>query len=205
MLKPSVARQENGGKFSSFLPQIVMVDERWKPVSGYEGLYEVSDLGRVRRLPRFQVIKDRLGNSCHRLLKGMEIRPIITDRYLCVNLWRDGKGKTTRINILVCETFNGSRPLGKDCALHGNGDRFDNRATNLRWGDHLDNAVDREAHGNTAKGERQHSARLTESLVRSIRERVAAGEQMASIAREVGVNKSSIQAAVHRRSWGHVG
>lgn len=185
---------------STSLPEI------WKPVAGYEGLYEVSDHGRVRRLPRFQSVRNKWGGLSHRLLAGHILHPTPSGNrgYLALNLWRDGKARMTRVNILVCETFNGARPEGKPLALHCDGDKSNNRAANLRWGDDADNAADREAHGRTTKGERQHSARLTAKTVSAIRKRVAAGESMASLAREIGVNKSSVQAVVHRRSWKHI-
>lgn len=185
-------------------PQSTVAAEQWKPVAGYEGLYEVSDLGRVRRLPRFQVLNDRWGKPFHRLLSGMMLNPTLTDRYLCVNLRKEGKGHTTRLNILVCSHFNGAKPTADACALHNNGDRFDNRAVNLRWGSHLENAADREAHGRTAKGERQHSARLTASDVQDIRRQVAAGTTMADASRLYGVHKGTVRNIVLRTTWAHV-
>lgn len=180
--------------------------EHWKSVADYEGLYEVSDLGRVRRLARFQLLGNRWGTLSSRFLPEQILQPVRSGNrgYLSVGLWKDGQSRLTRVNVLVCETFHGPRPAGQPCALHTNGDQDDNRAPNLRWGSDKDNACDRERHGRTAKGERQHSARLTAPLVRTIRARAANGERIAPIAREFGVHPSSIHAAVKRETWKHV-
>lgn len=180
--------------------------EVWKPVANHEELYEVSNLGRVRRLSRVQYRRNRWGTESRYLLPEQILSPTQTStgRYLTVNLWKDGQNQTVRLNILVCQTFHGPAPQEKPFALHNNGDSFNNRATNLRWGDIFDNMADRTAHGRTVRGERQHSARLTACLVRSIRQRASNGERIAPIAREIGVHPSSIHAVVKRETWKHV-
>ena len=90
--------------------------ERWAPVVGHEGKYEVSDLGRVRSVDRAIQTK---------LLKPGRM----STGYLSVAL---GRGNSVMVQWMVLEAFVGPRPDLHD-ADHINRTRDDNRLTNLRW------------------------------------------------------------------------
>ena len=78
--------------------------EEWKDVVGYEGLYEVSNLGRVRSLDR--ETKDTIGRK--RKYKGQLLNPTISNNgngYLRVRLSEDGKRTDFRVHRLVAEAF----------------------------------------------------------------------------------------------------
>lgn len=127
--------------------------ERWLPVHGFEGRYEVSDLGRVRSLDRVQVKSD--GRTC--TIKG-RIRSLSRSGrgdYLTVSLKVDGRTVTRFVHRLVAEAFLGPRPPGLECC-HGNGDGHDNRLENLRWGSHGENVQDTVAHGRHNKASATH-------------------------------------------------
>ena len=79
-----------------------MKKEYWRPVVGYEGLYEVSNFGRVRSLDRW--VKGRNGSV--RLCKGRILKPFTTKNgYLKVSLCKNGKVKTFKVHRLVVEAF----------------------------------------------------------------------------------------------------
>lgn len=115
-------------------------DEQWRPVVGYEGLYEVSDLGRVRSLGRIDVL-GRL--RAPRLLKLQRD----TEGYLKAVLSPEGmnglaaKTVQRRVNVLVLEAFVGPRPTGHD-SCHENDVPDDNRLSNLSWGTRAENIAD---------------------------------------------------------------
>lgn len=93
--------------------------ETFKPVRGYEGLYEVSDYGCVRSL-------DYNGTGKRKVMK-----PKKNKGYRQVELWRDGNSKTFSVHRLVWEAFNGTIPDGMQID-HVNGVRDDNSLANLR-------------------------------------------------------------------------
>lgn len=124
--------------------------EKWKPVVGYEGAYEVSDLGRVRSVDR-QVWNGRVWHS-----KSGRTLSVFRGNYSKVRLKVNGDAKTRNVHTLVAEAFIGERPDGLE-VCHGNGDPHDNRASNLRYDTKAANSADRVKHG-TAYRRRNKSA-----------------------------------------------
>lgn len=121
--------------------------EIWLPITGYEGLYEVSDQGRVRSLPR--VVKrphTRDYTTKLRIIKGV---PGNTHRHLKVGLIKDGVLRSYWVHRLVAEAFLPDR-TGGPFVLHTNDVPNDNRVANLRWGTAKDNARDSERNGGRA-------------------------------------------------------
>lgn len=113
--------------------------ERWLPVPGYEGVYEVSDQGRVRSLDRI--------TTHGRRRKGMVLIPSATDKgYLHVGLHLGGSHDRYFIHRLVLRAFEGEAPAGHE-ARHLNGVPPDNALSNLAWGTHLENMRDQREHG----------------------------------------------------------
>lgn len=105
--------------------------ERWLPVVGFEGLYEVSDLGRLRSLGR---VDNRGRRRAPRLMRGSPDG----ENYIVVVLTAagvdgaPGRRLPERMHVLVLEAFVGPRPSGVD-ACHANDIPTDNRLVNLRW------------------------------------------------------------------------
>ncbi len=117
-----------------------LANERWLPVVGYEGMYEVSDKGRVRSLDRIvEYPDDRPGYfRPGRLLSASLTK---AGGYLQVTLTRDGVCRTKKVHILVLEAFRGPRPEGmKGC--HDDDDPTNARLENLRWDTHSGNMRD---------------------------------------------------------------
>lgn len=103
--------------------------EVWKDIKGYEGLYQVSDCGRIRSLNH--PIKNLLtgGNSVR---KGRIRTQQIISGYLYVALYKDGKCKMHRVNRLVAEAFIPNKE-GKATVNHKDENKFNNCADNLEW------------------------------------------------------------------------
>lgn len=119
------------------------MNEHWKSIKGYEGLYEVSDLGNVRSLPRFATVT-RNGLTYSRPYEGKVLKPTHRQHgYLGVMLY--GKGghkkrgfKTFSVHRLVAEAFI-PNPENLPEVNHLDENKQNNRADNLEWASHIDN------------------------------------------------------------------
>jgi hypothetical protein len=112
--------------------------EHWLAVVGFEGLYEVSDLGRVRGLDR-TVPHKRLG-SCRR--KGFVLKQFRDANYVSVNLHRHGCQQKFCVHTLVLNAFVGSCPPGMQGCHFPDRDTSNNRLENLRWDTRSANQLD---------------------------------------------------------------
>jgi NUMOD4 motif-containing protein/HNH endonuclease len=158
--------------------------ERWLPVVGYEGRYEVSDEGRVRSHARG---RPRL----------LALFPD-SDGYLRVNLYRDAKLKQRGVHQLVLEAFVGPCPSGME-SLHGDGVRDNNVESNLRWGTPAQNSADRDMQQRGPQGERNPKCKLTRADVQAIR---ADARVARLVAADFGVNHSTVSDIRRGRTWG---
>ena len=178
--------------------------ERWLPVVGYEGLYEVSDLGRVRSLERRSAARNRW-NQFERRTHGRVLAQRLGKRgYLLVSLWRDGKRKNAPVHRLVSDAFIELLPAGMD-RRHGPGGGLDNRLQNLSHGTRSDNERDKTRDGTMVRGSGKPNAKLTDAIVRECRQRyTAGGVSYATLAAEFGVSYVPMRKAIRRETWKHV-
>ena len=169
----------------------------WRPVYGWKGLYEVSSDGIVRSIAR-RCINAR-GNGTY-LRPGRVIKPQMSAGYLRVRLTWRGHSDNQFVHVLVLEAFASPRPAGL-VARHLDGDATNNRADNLAWGTQAQNCADKARHGTAQVGERNPAAKLTSDGAHAVREAAALGEPGASIARRLGMAKSSIYAILRNETW----
>ncbi|MCG7348905.1 NUMOD4 motif-containing HNH endonuclease [Sphingomonas sp. ACRSK] len=170
-----------------------MTSERWLPIAGYEGLYEVSDLGRVRSLDR----RDSRGNQLAGTIRKLGV---MKGGHLNVTLCKGGKQRTFYVHRLVLETFVGACPEGME-GLHGDGVPSNNRLANLRWGTSLENSADAERHGTVARGEANGRSRLTEKQVLAVRAAIGSHR---SIAARFGISQGSVSRLKNKIDWRHL-
>jgi len=114
--------------------------EQWRPVVGYEGLYEVSDQGRVRALAK--VIAPSDGRRPY--VRPAQTRKIQFDYngYCKVSLSKDGRIECAFVHRLVLEAFVRPRPPGME-VCHKDGSKANNQPSNLRWGTKSENNLER--------------------------------------------------------------
>jgi len=117
-------------------------EEEFRPVVGFEGRYEVSNLGRVRSLPHIQL--GRNGKPIKRL--GRILRPGRHNKHGHVSVVL-GRGNTRQVHRLVLEAFVGPCPPGEETCHDPDPDPTNNRLDNLRWGTRSDNINDAVGHG----------------------------------------------------------
>lgn len=112
--------------------------ETWKSVIGYEGLYEVSNLSRVRSLPRLVPTN---GLTCkERMVVGGILRQHISNGYMNVRICKNGKSSQFRVHRLVAIAFIPNAE-NKPQINHINSDRSDNRIDNLEWVTNRENII----------------------------------------------------------------
>ena len=161
------------------------VSERWLPVVNWDGLYEVSDQGRVRSLPRSTVSGIRGG-------KVLRFRSLPTG-YLRISLYSGERKEPDRyVHDLVAEAFIGPKPEGQE-VRHGPGGKADNRLVNLSYGTHIANCEDR------ARDLDYH--KLNRAKAAEVRARAAAGMPQGLIAAEFGIGRSHVSRIVSGHCW----
>ena len=110
--------------------------EIWKPVVGYEGYYEVSNLGRMRSLDR--MVNHKSGTQY--LQRGQILAPRFRDGYVSTAISKFGKTKYCRIHRLVAQAFI-PNPENKPTVNHKNGNKLDNSVENLEWATQSENQI----------------------------------------------------------------
>lgn len=104
-------------------------NEIWKDVQGYEGLYQVSNLGRVKSVDHYV----KCGHNSTRIVKGKILS--LTDNghgYMHTGLWKNNKGTQKYVHRLVAQAFI-DNPNNYESIDHLNCKRNDNRVSNLEW------------------------------------------------------------------------
>lgn len=91
--------------------------EEWRPIRDFEGIFEISDHGRVRNLVTDRMLKGSIAHHNYRYV-SLTIRQRVTSR---------------SIHKLVAEAFLPPRPTPKHTINHISGDKTDNRPSNLEW------------------------------------------------------------------------
>lgn len=122
-------------------------EEKWLPVVGYEGLYEVSNLGRVKSL--------KAGPKRY----GAILKPAPHKQgYPQVNLRKAGQGRSIKVHRLVGEAFLGPLPEGY-VTCHEDSDTTNPRLDNLRYDTLTENIIDTVRHGHHAGANKTHCSR----------------------------------------------
>jgi len=173
--------------------------ETWKPVVGYEGVYEISDLGQVKRISGWS--------------DGRKTKPIgilktgRKKRYATAVLHNKklGKQKQYPVHRLVLAAFVGPLPYGHE-VNHKNGIKRDNRLENLEYVTHSENQLHsyRVLNTPTRPGSKHHNAKITEDEALAIRALHRRGWSGKKLAQEFGIGPSTVCWIVKRKAWKHV-
>lgn len=180
--------------------------EEWRPVPGYLGEYEVSDLGRVRSSSR--IVEMRPG-----VWRPQRGRVLSLNRhgrgYLWARLYSRGTPRNIAVHRLVYETFVG--PIADGMQIdHLDFNPSNNRLSNLKPATPFENTARSNRAGRKAilHSERNGMARLSAETVGMIRDAYAhGGASQRAVARRFGVSQSRVSEIVNGKSWpvGRVG
>jgi hypothetical protein len=176
-------------------PQSNTSPEEWRSVIGYEGWYEVSSCGRVRR------VASACGTCPGRILKATLSRP---NGYVRISLSRCHRSRSAWVHRLVAEAFLEPQPIGHQMN-HRNGIKTDNRVGNLEWATPLTNLRHARDMGllNPSRGELNGQAKLRNEdipIIRAARGKISGCE----MARRYGVSEHTIRCVLNGWTWRHV-
>ena len=159
--------------------------EVWHPVVGYEGLYEVSDQGRVRSL-RY----------------GLLLKQFLNGGYFKVNLHKDSTQKLWQVHQLVAYSFLGPPPAGL-IVLHGPKGCKCNSLTNLSYGTYKQNSHDRLRDGTLPLGTNVHNCKLSKEQVLDIfHAKLSRSFNRKALAAKHNISEASVKAIRTGRNWG---
>lgn len=172
--------------------------EVWKPIKDYEGIYEISNLGRLKSLSR----TIRMNNGKQRNLKTKILKPISLGNYQGFQLTNDSGSKKFYTHRLVCAAFIGE-PEG-DCITvnHKDGDKYNNVLSNLEWTSYSDNLKHSYETGlNKNTGERSHYSKFSEEVVEEVRRMYSTGNFKQSELSDIyGISRMQIHRIVKFKS-----
>jgi len=111
-----------------------MENEIWEDIDGYEGLYQISNLGRIKSLPRTITYTVKMET------KELIMKPSVSSSGYCgVNLKGIGKVKRLNVHRILAKTFINNKNK-KKCVNHKDGNRLNNNLSNLEWVTHSENS-----------------------------------------------------------------
>jgi hypothetical protein len=173
------------------------MEEIWKPIADYEGLYEISNYGRIKSLLYWHGTNERI-------LKSMKDK----NGYLYIVLYKDNINKKYKIHRLVLETFVGPCPSGMQCC-HNDGKPDNDFVENLRWDTLKNNHKDKIKHGTYNRppkfiGSELWNSKLNDNKIIEIRKMFKNGVRIKDICRLFNLSHGCISHVVHNRTWKHV-
>ena len=170
--------------------------EIWRWIRGYEGLYQISNFGRVKSFPRNTTSKIQI------------IKPLLSrSGYLYVGLRKQGtKRLRFKLHRLVSQAFI-ENPENKQTVNHKDGDKFNNYVDNLEWATQDENNQHAIDTGLQKSGANRNTAKLTNEQVKYIRENYIPRDSEfggAALARKFNVKSSTVQNVIHGKNYKNV-
>lgn len=171
--------------------------ETWKPITGFEALYEVSDLGRVRSLDR--EVGHRWGGKA--VKRGKILKPRADKNgYLFISLCSDGVSVNAKLHRLVAQHFLPASDLQE--VNHRDFDKSNNARTNLEWTTRGGNQAHASSGGLfSGRTNQRRAKKLTTETARAIRSARQAGATFKSIAEQFGISAPTAWKVVHGEIW----
>lgn len=168
--------------------------ERWREIPGFDGIYMISDTGRVisKARGRWKFLSPTTSQDGYKMLS------------LRSGKGAERKGLCRALHCLLLTTFVGPRPEGMQ-GCHNNGVRTDNRLCNLRWDTPSANQQDRRLHGTFIEGaDHWWNTKLSKRDVFAIKVLLEKGVFQHTIAKIFGVSQAHISLISRGEKWASV-
>lgn len=180
--------QQEQAKFSGYAKEAAE-DEKWLPVPGFEGFYEVSNEGRVRR------VAGGRGITVGRIRK-----PVSHNRYLVVQLWKNNKGYGRFVHCLVASAFLGQTPEGHE-VNHKDGHKSNCALSNLEYVTRSENNKHAYATGLRRSGDAHPLATITSDRIAELRALHVPGVYgCRRLAKRFQMNVSTVKLILNRKN-----
>ena len=153
--------------------------EIWEDIQGYEGLYQVSNLGRVKSLG------DKSNHKTEKFLN------FYGDRYKSVKLYKNSKPKMFRVHRLVAEAFI-PNPYNKKEVNHIDCNKFNNKVDNLEWVTREENHIHKCANGLNSTKEAVEKNKIKIAQIDNYGEIIKCFGSMSDAARELNLSVANI-------------
>lgn len=181
--------------------------ENFKEIKGFEGLYEISDQGRIRYLDKM-VERGKWGRF---LKKGALMAPYPAGRgYYKISLRKNKNLYHNYIHRIVAETFI-PNPENKKTVNHINGIKTDNRVENLEWMTYSENnkhsfdtGLKKPTRKPINRGQNSPNAKFKDEDIRVIRKIYSEGVTQEKISKIYNVCRQTIGSIITRKNWSHI-
>lgn len=186
-------------KQKRFKPIPIMDGEIWANIEGYDGIYKISNYGRVKSSGKTVVIKKKM--NCTKVLREKLIKQRIDTRgYYAFKITHNGLYKNYNTHRLLALAFI-PNPENKPEVNHIDGNKLNISLSNLEWATVKENAIHAFAIGLRKQGELHHRTRLSGANVLEILRMKTNGSTHSQLAEKFATSKGNIQSIVEKRSW----
>lgn len=181
------------------------MNEIWKDIPDYEGIYQASNLGKIKRLSNKKWINKDKG--FFRIYPEEILNPFTTPSgYYRINLYKNKKLKSFRVNRLILMAFH-RLPLTDEVSMHLDNDRLNNSLNNLKWGSCKENIQQmyREKRNQCIAGSKNPMVKTDESIVIEIKKLYIYQKRSTSeIAKIFDIKYHFVYEIVKNRRWKHI-
>ncbi len=177
------------------------MEEIWKDIKDYEGLYQVSNLGRVKSVERIKTIPPNKTYT----QKSFIMKPYYHyNGYPIITLSKNGIRFKDVVHRIVAKHFI-ENPENYKYVCHKDDNPLNNKADNLYWGTQQDNMNDKVSKNRQQKGENVKFSKLNNEKIKEIRNMYEKGKiTHKEIGRIYDISTSCITEIINLKSWKHV-